>query len=153
MDTFYRLHEGVRQVLAHRLGWNDLRSVQEEAYHAVSAGNDVLVIAPTAGGKTEAALIPVVDGILKGGFGGVAALYIAPLKALINDQEDRFSAFCLPNGLEVLKWHGDVPKGDRAWKDGEPPHILMITPESLEVLLMERELSLGLANLRYLDHR
>ena len=150
MDTFYRLHDGVRQVLAHRLGWNDLRSVQEEAYHAVSAGNDVLVIAPTAGGKTEAALIPVVDGILKGGLSGVAALYIAPLKALINDQEDRFSAFCLPNGLEVLKWHGDVPKGDRAWKDGEPPHILMITPESLEVLLMERELSLGLANLRYL---
>ena len=49
-----------------------------------------------------------------------------------------------------MKWHGDVPKGDRAWKDNEPPHILMITPESLEVLLMERELSLGLAHLRYL---
>ena len=150
MDTFNLLHDGVRQVLAHRLGWNDLRSVQEEAYHAVSAGNDVLVIAPTAGGKTEAALIPVMDGILKGGFCGVAALYLAPLKALINDQEDRFSAFCLPNGLEVQKWHGDVPKGDRAWRDDEPPHILMITPESLEVLMMERELLSGLSNLRYL---
>jgi ATP-dependent Lhr-like helicase len=150
MDTFSRLHEGVRQVLAHRLGWNELRAVQEKAYCAVSAGNDVLVIAPTAGGKTEAALIPVVDGILKGGFSGVAALYLAPLKALINDQEERFSAFCLPNGLEILKWHGDVPKGDRTWKDDEPPHILMITPESLEVLLMERDLSEGLANLRYI---
>ena len=150
MNTFSLLHEGVRQVLAHRLGWNDLRPVQEEAYHAVSSGNDVLIIAPTAGGKTEAALIPVIDGILKEGFCGVAALYIAPLKALINDQEERFSAFCLPNGLEILKWHGDVPKGDRGWKDGEPPHILMITPESLEVLLMEREFSSGLANLRYL---
>jgi ATP-dependent Lhr-like helicase len=150
MDTFSRLHEGLRQVLAHRIGWSELRAVQEKAYEAVSGGNDVLVIAPTAGGKTEAALIPVVDGILKGGFSGVAALYLAPLKALINDQEDRFSSFCLPTGLEVLKWHGDVPKGDRAWKDNEPPHILMITPESLEVLLMERELSLGLAHLRYL---
>jgi len=150
MDTFSRLHEGVRQVLAHRLGWNELRAVQEEAYAAVNAGNDVLVIAPTAGGKTEAALIPVVDGILKGGFSGVAVLYLAPLKALINDQEDRFSAFCLPNGLEILKWHGDVPKEDRAWKDDEPPHILMITPESLEVLLMERDLSAGLSNLRYI---
>lgn len=150
MDTFSRLHEGLRQVLAHRIGWSELRAVQEEAYKAVSGGNDVLVIAPTAGGKTEAALIPVVDGILKGGFSGVAALYLAPLKALINDQEDRFSSFCLPTGLEVMKWHGDVPKGDRAWKDNEPPHILMITPESLEVLLMERELSLGLAHLRYL---
>ncbi len=150
MDTFSLLHDGVRQVLAHRLGWNELRPVQEEAYRAVSAGNDVLVIAPTAGGKTEAALIPVVDGILKGARSGVAALYIAPLKALINDQEERFTAFCLPNGLEVLKWHGDVPKGDRAWKDDEPPHILMITPESLEVLLMERELSAGFLQLRYL---
>lgn len=150
MDTFSRLHEGVREVLAHRLGWNELRAVQEEAYCAVNAGNDVLVIAPTAGGKTEAALIPVVDGILKGGFLGVSAIYLAPLKALINDQEDRFSAFCLPNGLEILKWHGDVPKGDRAWKDDEPPHILMITPESLEVLLMERELSAGLSNLHYI---
>src|SRR5690606_9009731 len=116
MDTFSRLHEGLRQVLAHRIGWSELRAVQKKAYEAVSGGNDVLVIAPTAGGKTEAALIPVVDGILKGGFSGVAALYLAPLKALINDQEDRFSSFCLPTGLEVLKWHGDVPKGDRAWK-------------------------------------
>jgi len=150
MDTFSRLHEGLRQVLAHRTGWSELRAVQEKAYEAASGGNDVLVIAPTAGGKTEAALIPVVDGILKGGFPGVAALYLAPLKALINNQEERFLNFCLPNGLEVLKWHGDVPKGDRAWKDNEPPHILMITPESLEVLLMEKELSSGLSNLRYL---
>jgi ATP-dependent Lhr-like helicase len=149
MDTFSRLHEGLRQVLAHRIGWSELRAVQEEAYDAITTGNDVLIIAPTAGGKTEAALIPVVDGILKGGYSGVAALYLAPLKALINDQEERFSTFCLPIGLEVLKWHGDVPKGDRAWKDNEPPHILMITPESLEVLLMERELSAGLSNLRY----
>ena len=149
-DTFSRLHEGVRQVLAYRLGWNELRQVQEEAFAAVEAGNDILVIAPTAGGKTEAALIPVIDGILKLGSPGVAAVYLAPLKALINDQEERFRAFCLPNGLEILKWHGDVPKGDRAWGDEEPPHILMITPESLEVLLMERDLAGSLANLRYI---
>ena len=67
MDTFYQLHEGVRQVLAHRLGWNDLRSVQEEAYHAVSVGNDVLVIAPTAGEKSETTLIPVVTECSKEG--------------------------------------------------------------------------------------
>ena len=148
-DTFSRLHEGVRQVLAYRLGWNELRPVQEEAYNAVEAGNDILVIAPTAGGKTEAALIPVIDGILRESSSGVAAIYLAPLKALINDQEERFRAFCLPNGLEILKWHGDVPKGDRSWRDEEPPHILMITPESLEVLLMERDLAGGLENLRY----
>ena len=118
MDTFALLHEGVREVLAHRLGWNELRPVQEDAYVQISAGNDVLIIAPTAGGKTEAALIPVVDGILRRNIPGIAALYIAPLKALINDQEERFSLFCLPNGLDIMKWHGDVPRGDRKWQDG-----------------------------------
>jgi ATP-dependent Lhr-like helicase len=149
MDTYSGLHEGVRHVLANRLGWSELRPVQEEAYRAVVARNDVLIIAPTAGGKTEAALIPVIDGIMKGAIPGVAALYLAPLKALINDQEERFLDFCVPNGLELAKWHGDVPKGDRAWKDDEAPHILMITPESLEVLLMEGDIAAGLSNLRY----
>ena len=150
METFSGLHEGVKDVISHRLGWNELRPVQEETCRAVAGGCDVLVIAPTAGGKTEAALIPVIDGIMKGAFPGVAAIYLAPLKALINDQEERFTAFCLPNGLELAKWHGDVPKGDRAWKEGESPHVLMITPESLEVLLMEPTLSSDLCNLRYL---
>ncbi len=79
---------------------------------------------------------------------GVTCLYISPLKALINDQEDRFRDFCIPTSLSVMKWHGDVPKGDRSWKDGEPPHFLMITPESLEVLLQEKNLSLDLRRVR-----
>lgn len=135
-------------MLSFRLGWDELRDVQERAYNAITGGSDVLVIAPTAGGKSEAALIPVMDDILKNGRTGVACLYISPLKALINDQEDRFCAFCVPTGLSVMKWHGDVPKGDRGWKEGEPPHFLMITPESLEVLLQEKNSSIDLKNLR-----
>jgi ATP-dependent Lhr-like helicase len=150
MDSFSRMHEGVRQVLAQRLKWDELRPVQEDTYREVRAGNDVLVVAPTAGGKTEAALIPVIDGILGDSLEGVAAIYIAPLKALINDQEERFSLFCTPNGLDLLKWHGDIPKGDRSWKEDEPPHILMITPESLEVLLTERKLSSALKQVHYI---
>jgi ATP-dependent Lhr-like helicase len=88
------------------------------------------------------------DDILKNGRMGVTCLYISPLKALINDQEDRFRDFCIPTSLSVMKWHGDVPKGDRSWKDGEPPHFLMITPESLEVLLQEKNLSLDLRRVR-----
>ena len=120
-------------MLSQRLEWTELREVQEQTYSAVARGSDVLVIAPTAGGKSEAALIPVMDDILKNGRMGVTCLYISPLKALINDQEDRFRDFCIPTSLSVMKWHGDVPKGDRSWKDGEPPNFLMITPESLEV--------------------
>jgi ATP-dependent Lhr-like helicase len=147
-SIYETLHESLQLVLLHRLGWSTLREVQESTYIAVCSGQDTLVVAPTAGGKTEAALIPVIDRVLKEGCVGVAVLYISPLKALINDQEERFSAFCLSTGLELMKWHGDVPKGDRTWPQEEPPHILMITPESLEVLLLERVLTRDLRNLR-----
>jgi ATP-dependent Lhr-like helicase len=147
-SVFSTLHESLQQVLSQRLEWTELREVQERAYTAVAAGKDVLVIAPTAGGKSEAALIPVMDNILKHGRMGVSCLYISPLKALINDQEDRFSEFCVPTSLSVMKWHGDVAKGDRSWKDSEPPHFLMITPESLEVLLQEKQLSADLHRVR-----
>jgi len=147
-SVFSTLHESLRQVLSQRLRWSELREVQERACVAISRGSDTLVIAPTAGGKSEAALIPVMDAVLKQGLSGVACLYIAPLKALINDQEERFSLFCLPVSLSVLKWHGDVKKGGRSWK-GEPPHFLMITPESLEVLFQERMLSQDLRQVRF----
>ncbi len=148
-SIFSSLHESLQQVLTQRLDWSELREVQEQSYAGVTAGNDVLIIAPTAGGKSEAALIPVMDDILKHGRTGVTCLYISPLKALINDQEDRFAAFCVPTSLSVMKWHGDVPKGGRSWKD-EPPHFLMITPESLEVLLRERARSLSLRQVRFI---
>jgi ATP-dependent Lhr-like helicase len=147
-SVFSTLHESLQLVLAQRLDWTELREVQEQTYSAVVRGNDVLVIAPTAGGKSEAALIPVIDDILKNGRMGVTCLYISPLKALINDQEERFRTFCIPTSLSVMKWHGDVPKGDRSWKDGEPPQFLMITPESLEVLLQEKKLSSDLRQVR-----
>jgi ATP-dependent helicase Lhr and Lhr-like helicase len=147
-SVFSSMHESLQGILSQRLEWTDLREVQERAYSAISSGNDVLVIAPTAGGKSEAALIPVMDDILKHGRSGIACLYLSPLKALINDQEERFAAFCIPTALTVTKWHGDVPKGDRSWKEGEPPHFLMTTPESLEVLLQERTVSADLRNVR-----
>ncbi len=148
-SAFSSLHESLQQVLSQRLQWTGLREVQEAAYHAVSAGSDALILAPTAGGKSEAALIPVMDDILKNGRSGIACLYISPLKALINDQEERFSAFCVPTSLSLMKWHGDVPKGNRSWKE-EPPHFLMITPESLEVLLQEKDLAADLTGVRFI---
>jgi len=148
-SAFLLLHGSLQAVLSERMGWTELREVQERSYKAISRGNDVLIIAPTAGGKSEAALIPVIDDLIRNGRPGIACLYLSPLKALINDQEERFNSFCIPTGLSLAKWHGDVPKGDRAWKEGETPHILMITPESLEVLLHEPKLAAALKNLRF----
>jgi ATP-dependent Lhr-like helicase len=136
-------------MLAHRLGWDDLRPVQEEAALAAAEGNDLLVVAGTAGGKTEAALIPVIDAVLKGGLSGVCCICLSPLKALINDQEERMLALCTPAGLSVQKWHGDVPKGERSWGGCDPPHMLLTTPESLEVILLDPFLAGDLRNLRF----
>ena len=150
-SVFPSLHESLQQVLAQRLDWTELREVQEQACRSSTLqGSDALIIAPTAGGKSEAALIPVMDDLLKNGRPGIACLYISPLKALINDQEERFRTFCTPTSLSVMKWHGDVARGDRSWKDGEPPHFLMITPESLEVLLQEKTLAPDLRQVRFI---
>jgi len=149
-SVFPSLHESLQQVLAQRLDWTELREVQEQACRTIRAGSDALIIAPTAGGKSEAALIPVMDDLLKHGRPGIVCLYISPLKALINDQEERFRTFCIPTSLSVMKWHGDVARGERSWKEGEPPHFLMITPESLEVLLQEKTLAPDLRQVRYI---
>nr|WP_319377293.1 DEAD/DEAH box helicase [uncultured Methanoregula sp.] len=149
-SVFSTLHESLQQVLSQRLDWTELREVQEQTYAAVATGADTLVIAPTAGGKSEAAMIPVMDDILKNGRAGIACLYISPLKALINDQEERIGTFCTPTSLSVMKWHGDVARGERTWKEGEPPHFLMITPESLEVLLQEPRISPALRQVRFI---
>jgi len=147
--VFASLHPTLQGVLAHRLGWDNLRPVQEEAALAAADGNDLLVVAGTAGGKTEAALIPVIDAVLKGGLPGVSCICLSPLKALINDQEERMLSICTPAGLSVQKWHGDVPKGERSWGGGDPPHILLTTPESLEVILLDPALGYDLRNLRF----
>jgi ATP-dependent Lhr-like helicase len=147
--VFSSLHPTLQGILAGRLGWDDLRPVQEAACQAAADGRDLLVVAGTAGGKTEAALIPVIDAVLKGGLPGVACLCLSPLKALINDQEERMLEICTPAGLSVGKWHGDVGKGDRSWSGGDPPHILITTPESLEVILLDPSLRSDLAHLRF----
>lgn len=146
LSCFAALHPTLRQTLQHRLCWDALRPLQEQTWQAAASGDDLLVLAPTAGGKTEAALIPVIDRILREGSAGIACLYLSPLKALINDQEGRISTLARPAGITVQMWHGDVPKGERRWDD--PPQILMITPESLEVLLLDPILSADLAPLR-----
>ena len=83
-SVFSSLHESLQQVLAQRLDWTELREVQEQACRTIREGGDALIIAPTAGGKSEAALIPVMDDLLKHGRPGISCLYISPLKALIN---------------------------------------------------------------------
>jgi len=144
------LHSTLQLTLLQRLGWTTLRPLQEETVRAAATGADLLVIAPTAGGKTEAALIPVVDGALKEGAAGVYCVYLSPLKALINDQLDRVEGLCLPGRLTAAAYHGDVPPSERRYDPDDEPHVLLITPESLEVMLHAPAAAGRFAPLRYI---
>jgi ATP-dependent helicase Lhr and Lhr-like helicase len=144
------LHGTLQLTLLQRLGWAALRPLQEETCRAAATGADLLVIAPTAGGKTEAALIPVVDRALKEGAAGVYCIYLSPLKALINDQLDRIEGLCLPGRLSAAAFHGDIPPSERRRDPDDEPHVLLITPESLEILLSAPASTRRFAPLRYI---
>ena len=79
MSTFASFSPRLQEAIAARLGWTALRPVQEEAGAVLLAGSDALILAPTAGGKTEAAVFPLVSQLLEDPPAGVGALYIAPL--------------------------------------------------------------------------
>lgn len=138
MSSIFRLHPQLRHAIVHELGWRTLRPVQEQAIDAILDGANTVILAPTAGGKTEASMFPVLSRVLSEDIGPVAALYVSPIRALLNNQEERLRQYARMVGLSVFKWHGDVPAASKKRFRSEPAHILMITPESLEVMLMGR---------------
>ena len=139
MSIFHRLHPRLREAVATRLGWSSLRPVQEQAGQVMLAGENAIVLAPTAGGKTEAALFPILSHLLEDEPRGLGALYIAPIKALLNNQAERLGGYTEMVGLSRFVWHGDVGSAARRRFLGDPTTLLMTTPESLEVMLISEK--------------
>lgn len=134
-------------------GWTSLRDAQERAIPVLlGADQDVIIAAATAAGKTEAAFLPILTNLLQNQEAPGAVLYISPLKALINDQWDRLTRLCDDLELPVIAWHGDVSATRKHRFLKSPEGILLITPESLEALFVNRGTSLAglFTNLRYL---
>ncbi len=137
MSAFSRLHPRLQQAIVGRLGFSSLRPVQELATQALLDGSNAVVLAPTAGGKTEASLFPVISQLLERPVeGGVGALYVAPIKALLNNQEERLGIYTEMVGLRRFVWHGDTSDAHKRGFIREPAELLMTTPESLEVMLI-----------------
>ena len=136
--TFSRLHPRLQDAIVARLGWSSLRAVQDEAGAAILDGCNAVVLAPTAGGKTEASLFPTLSMLLSKPTDSIGAIYIAPIKALLNNQADRLGRYTEMVGLDRMVWHGDVGPGPRRRFLKEPTELLMTTPESLEVMLVSK---------------
>ena len=124
--------------VANTLGWFDLRPLQRASIEPVRSGSDCLLIAPTAGGKTEAATFPVLSRMVDEGWQGLSVIYVAPLKALLNNLLPRLEQYGGWLGRRVSLWHGDVGDGERRRILSDPPDILLTTPESLEAMLVSR---------------
>ncbi|MDR0397196.1 MAG: DEAD/DEAH box helicase [Oscillospiraceae bacterium] len=134
-DPFSRLAPAVQEFIL-RSGWPSLRAVQSAAIGAILDTDDNLLLATgTASGKTEAAFMPVVTSLLNKPARSVGALYISPLKALINDQFERIGSLLSETNIPITKWHGDAPQSRKRQLAERPRGILQITPESLEGLL------------------
>ncbi|MEU4319435.1 DEAD/DEAH box helicase [Nocardia fluminea] len=135
-DAFAALHPGVQYHLANTLRWNGLRPTQAAAVAPLLAGDDTLVIAPTAGGKTESAIFPLLSMMAEQDWQGLSVLYVCPLRALINNLGPRLDRYAQWLGRSAAIWHGDVSQADRQRILRTRPDILLTTPESLEAMLV-----------------
>lgn len=151
--AFERYHPRLQRWIV-RQGWSDLRPIQERAAGAIlDAGDDVILAAATAGGKTEAAFLPILTALAGDPpDSSLGALCVSPLKALINDQFGRLEELGKEVGVDVHRWHGDVSASRKRSVLDRPSGLLLITPESLEALFVRQgqRLPLILRHLRYI---
>jgi ATP-dependent Lhr-like helicase len=142
-SVFGRFAPQLQEAIGTRLGWTSLRPVQEEAGTAILDGKNAVVLAPTAGGKTEASMFPTISMLVEHRAEGVGAIYLAPIKALLNNQAERLGLYTEMVGLRRFLWHGDVTAPERKAFIADPTELLMTTPESLEVMLASAKVPVG----------
>ena len=150
-NAFYKLAPFIQEYI-YRHKWETLREMQARAIDAIIDGeNHVLICSATASGKTEAALLPVITELDRNPPTSIGALYIGPLKALINDQFFRITGLLEDGDIPVQSWHGDVSQSKKQRFLQRARGILQITPESLEAMFMHRtfELRRLFGDLRY----
>lgn len=144
------LHESVR-LWIDRQGWQSFTNIQSLAIPKILNGTELLIVAPTASGKTESVLLPILSRIIEERFAPVSLLYIAPMRALINDQQLRAELLLREMPLVNAWWHSDLPPHKRKALISNPPDVLLTTPESLEVHLSSEAYQHGafFGNVRY----
>ncbi len=138
MNTFHRYAPFIQDYI-YQNGWESLRAVQAAAADVIfNTDQNLLLTASTASGKTEAAFFPILTLFTEDMPSSVGAIYIGPLKALINDQFLRLYDLCKEADIPVWHWHGDVSQSHKNKMMKHPSGILQITPESLEAMLLHR---------------
>ena len=138
-QAFDLLAEPIRRWIWQK-GWTSLRDIQERAIpNLINGDDDLIIAAATAGGKTEAAFLPLISKAHATEISeGFDLVYVGPLRALINDQFQRLESLCETLEMPVHPWHGDISQAVKARARKNPRGILLITPESLEAMFVLR---------------
>ena len=141
-----RIQSGLRE-----LGISEPTPPQEKAMGPIFAGRSVLLVAPTASGKTEAALLPIFDSLLKepNTAGGIEVVYVTPLRALNRDIHKRLMFWSEHLGISVQIRHGDTSQRDRRRQIASPPRFLITTPETLQAILPTKGMRGHLESVRW----
>jgi ATP-dependent Lhr-like helicase len=134
-DHFSSLPPFLKEYI-HTSRWTEFRDVQLRAFEVMDGTDSHLLLSSgTSSGKTEAAMFPVIASLHRDPPKGVGALYISPLKALIDDQFGRLSLVLRDSYIELTSWHGESEAGMKERLRKDPSGILQITPESLQGLV------------------
>ncbi len=148
MNDFGHMDERLRSLLLKR-GITEPTEAQRRAIPEVLAGKHVLLVAPTGIGKTEAAILPVLNKLVSEPRSGIRCIYVTPLRALNRDLLTRMEEYGHTLGLRIAVRHGDTPQSERTAQSKDPPDVLITTPETLQVLFTGRNLRRHLADVKH----
>ncbi len=137
------------QGFVNRAGIRSLNPMQRQAIRAIADSKDILLVAPTGSGKTEAALFPVLTKLRASHDAGIGLVYVTPLRALNRNLTERITRLVAQTELTAAVRHGDTPASERRKQAAHPPDILITTPETLQAVLPGRVMQRHLRNVRF----
>jgi len=143
------LSEDKKEVYEYFLSkFKEFSEIQKRAIDEVERGENCIITAPTGTGKTEAAILPIIERIRKWPYAGIRAIYITPLRSLNRDLLRRLEDICNRFKISIAVRHGDTPSKERSVQTRKPPQLLITTPETLQIILITKSFRNALRNVK-----
>jgi ATP-dependent Lhr-like helicase len=149
-NVFEMLVRPIRQMIQTR-GFKLPTEPQNKIIPKILEGKNLLLISPTASGKTEAAMLPILSMLIQTQIRehGIKVLYITPLRALNRDMLERLQWWCNNLDVKLAVRHGDTENNERTRQSRSPPDVLITTPETLQAILSGWKLRRNLQTVRW----